>query len=228
MRAGIAQAMLEKLRGSPDARPIRSVLGGDSERKLRTAFQDDNAFEEFKKRMLAEERMKLTERQGVKAAPVDPENAQGGSLLGAAKSAATGNFGNAVMNMLDTAIPRVTGMPPQVAQRTTQKLLTPTGQSGTGMDPILEGIMATLKADEANIARMGTASNVAGAMAGQQGAAQPPSMQGGFNPMEAAGNVINGEGPSQAPQMPQMQMPQMQMPPSALQQAAPQPMPFPQ
>jgi hypothetical protein len=186
------------------------------------AFQDDNAFEEFKKRMLAEERMKLTERQGVKAAPVDPENAQGGSLLGAAKNAATGNFGNAAMNMIDTALPRMTGMPPQVAQRTTQKLLTPTGQSGTGMDPILEGIMATLKADEANIARMGTASNIAGAVAGQQGAAQPPSMQGGINPLEAAGNVMNGEGPSQAPQMPQG----MQMPPSALQQAAPQPIPL--
>jgi len=221
MRAGIAQSMLEKVRGSPDARPIRSVLGGDNERKLRMAFQDDNAFEEFKKRMLAEERMKLTERQDDKAAPVDPENAQGGSLLGAAKNAATGNFGNAAMNMIDTALPRMTGMPPQVAQRTTQKLLTPTGQSGTGMDPILEGIMATLKADEANIARMGTASNIAGAVAGQQGAAQPPSMQGGINPLEAAGNVMNGEGPSQAPQMPQG----MQMPPSALQQAAPQPMP---
>ena len=185
MRAGAAQAMLEKLRASPDARPIKSVLGGDNERKLRTLFQDDNTFDQFKNRLHSEERMQLTQKQGIKATPTDVEAQQASSLGNAVTDAASGNFGSALSNVVNTVAPRVTGMPPQTAQATAQKLLTPAnaGQTplgGSTMDSNLQGIMNSLKQEEAMTNRFSQAGNVANAVGGNLGAQNPPSISGGF------------------------------------------------
>jgi len=182
LRAGIAQAMLERLRASPDARPIRSVLGGDNERKLKLAFHDDNAFEQFKNRLMSEEKMRLTERQGVKATPTEIPESGGPDLAAAARSAAGGNLGNAVMNAANAVIPAVTGMPAKVAAPTVEKLLTPTGPKSTGLDPVLTSIMDSLKQEEQDIIKRGAMSKLAAAGTGGLAAAKPPSMGGGGEP----------------------------------------------
>ena len=182
LRAGIAQAMLERLRASPDARPIRSVLGGDNERKLKLAFHDDNAFEQFKDRLLAEEKMRLTERQGVKATPTEAPESAGPDLTAAAKNAAGGNVGNALMNMYNASVNTMTGMPAKVAAPTAEKLLTPTGPKATGLDPVLNSIMDSLKQDEQDIIKRGAMSKLAAAGTGALAAGKPPTMGGGGEP----------------------------------------------
>jgi len=196
MRAGIAQAMLERLRSSPEGRPIRSVLGDQNqELKLRLAFHDDNAFDQFKNRLLTEEKMRLTERQGVKATPTEAPDSAGPDLTAAAKNAAGGNLGSALMNMYNASVNKVTRMPANVAAPTAEKLLTPTGPTATGLDPVLSSIMDSLKQEEQNIIKRGPVSELAAAGTGALVARKPPTLGGGGEPtspeMEGA-----PEGPS--------------------------------
>jgi hypothetical protein len=183
MRAGIAQAMLERLRASPDARPIRSVLGNDTQQlKLKLAFHDDNAFDQFKNRLLSEEKMILTERQGVKATPTEMPESGGPDLVSAARSAAGGNFGSAAMNIYNSKMPAITGMPAKVAAPTAEKILTPTGPKSTGLDPVLTSIMDSLKQEEQDIVKRGAMSKLAAAGTGTLAGSKPPTLGGGGEP----------------------------------------------
>jgi hypothetical protein len=185
MRSGIAQAMLEKLRASPDARPIRSVLGGDMEDKIKLAFHDDNAFNQFKQQLMNEEKMMLTQKQGISGAPVEPtSSAEGvGNVAGAAADLATGKVGvSTLKNLYNTVEPAMTGMPASVAAPTAERLLTPVGKSGTGLDPVLEGIMQSLKAEEDQVKKYGLGGYLGKTMGGLGGQmmASKPSISGGM------------------------------------------------
>ena len=182
MRAGIAQAMLERLRSSSNSRPILSVLGGDNERRLKLAFHDDNAVEQFKDRLLAEEKMRLTERQGIKATPNEAPESAGPDLTAAARSAAGGNVGNFLSNMYNASVKTMKGMPDNMAAPTAEKLLTPTGPQSTGLDPVLTGIMDSLKQEEQDIIKRGAMSKLAAAGTGALAVVKPPSLGGGGEP----------------------------------------------
>jgi hypothetical protein len=74
-----------------------------------------------------------------------------------------------MMNAAQAAFPRVTGMAPGVATTTAQKLLTPQ----TALDPVMDSIMASLKAQQASLAQGAMATNAGGALAGGLAAARP-------------------------------------------------------
>ena len=64
-RAGIAQAMLERMNaGGPAADPLKTVFPKGSEEKIRRAFRDDDAFNQFKIRLMEERTMLGTEKAG--------------------------------------------------------------------------------------------------------------------------------------------------------------------
>lgn len=169
-RAGIAQAMLEKVRtAGPVADPYKTLLSRDAEAKLRRAFRDDDAFDEFKNRLLTEQRMLETEKTGFRRTPEDTDlNPQAGGV-GAARAFLSGAPVTGTIETLRTAFPAVTGMPARIAQPTTERLLTPTTQ----VRDVIDNIMSSLKQEEQ---RLTTQSGLAGAgavMTGQQMGERP-------------------------------------------------------
>ena len=174
-RAGLAQSMKERLEKSKNPRPIRDVLGSkDVEDRLKGAFQDDASFEEFKKRLLAEERAQLTEKQVMGTKAVEPGEG-GADLLGAAKTALTSPTG-ALGKIAAGTMARAQGMAPAVAAPTAAKLLTP---ASSGLDPVLQSIMSSLKQEEMSMTRGVTGNNILGGGIGGNMANTPPSMSGG-------------------------------------------------
>lgn len=169
-RAGIAQSMLEKLRvAGPTADPFKTVFGRDAEQKIRRAFRDDDAFEQFKTRLLEEQRMLNTEKQGFRRAAADADLDTGAAGVGAAAQLAAGNPVAAAMEAARAAFPRVAGMPPEMAKSTTSKLLTP----APSIDPVLESIMGSLKEQEAMLTRAAMGTDIGAGVVGQQTMRRP-------------------------------------------------------
>jgi len=222
MRAGIAQAMLDKLRASPDTDPMRTVLGGDMGRKIKLAFQDDNAYNEFVRRLQSEAEMMKTGKVGIKGAPAE-NNATSdefGKGLSVAGDVATGKVGfGTISNLLSTMGPALKGMPERVAEPTAERLLTPVGEMGTGLDSITTGILGSLKDQEADLKKFGLNGLLGKGSAAVSGATQgtlyTPSMNGGF-PDQDEGQ----QQPQPAPASPLIQASaaQPQVPASAPQQ----------
>lgn len=173
-RAGIAQSMLEKLRvAGPTADPFKTVFGKDAEQKIRRAFRDDDAFDAFKARLLEEQQMLQTEKQGFRRAAADADLDTGAAGVGAAAQLAAGNPIAAAMEAARTAFPRVAGMPPEMAKSTTSKLLTP----APSIDPVLQGIMSSLKEQEAMLTRAAMGTDTAAGVIGQTAAGRGPRPQ---------------------------------------------------
>jgi len=175
-RAGIAQSMLERLRaGGGAADPLRTVFPKDSEAKIRQAFRDDRAFDEFKSRLLEESKMLNTEKAGFRRTAIDTDlDSQEASGVGRSVQAAlSGRSVQAALEALRATFPRVTGMPEQTAQSVASKLTTPT----TGLDSVIEGILRSLQAEEAALKSQSALVNIGGALAGSQAAARKPTPQ---------------------------------------------------
>ena len=164
-RAGIAQGMLEKIRvAGPVADPFKTLLSRDAEAKLRRAFRDDAAFDEFKKRLLTEQRMLETEKTGFRRTPADTDLEPTAGGVGAARAFLSGAPVTGMIETARTAFPTITGMPARIAQPTTERLLTPTSQ----VSDVIEGIMSSLKSEEQNLMRQSGLAGAGGVMVGQQ------------------------------------------------------------
>lgn len=176
-RAGIAQAALEKLRtAAPGSDPLKTVLGRDAEQKLRRAFRDDNAFDTFVARLQEESKMLGTEKTAIRRTPIDADLGDN-TAVGAAMNLATGNPMGAALEAARAALP--TGrIAPQVNAGVTQKLLT----SQSGLDPVQESILSSLKAQEAALVNATMATNTGAAAVGAGVAARSPKNQ---EPVEA-------------------------------------------
>jgi hypothetical protein len=173
-RAGISQAMLEKLRvAGPTADPTKSILSRDAEQKLRRAFRDDAAFDEFKDRLMQEQRMLQTEKAGFRRTPLDTDLDQSAGGVGAAANLMAGRPFTAAGDALRAQFPNLVGMPPRVAQPTTEKLLTPTAK----VDTVIESIQQSLKQQEQSLLTGGRAANAGAALAGGLAAARDPKDQ---------------------------------------------------
>lgn len=173
-RAGISQAMLERLRvGGATADPYKTVLAQDAEQKIRRAFRDDAAFDQFKARLLEERQMLQTEKSGFRRTPQDTDLGAAASGVGAAQALASGNPVAAGMEALKAAMPNVIGMPSRVAAPVTQKLLTPVGK----VDAVLDSIMESLKQQEQTLMQASGASGAAAVSSGALAAARPPKQQ---------------------------------------------------
>ena len=193
-RSGISQAMLEKLRaGGPGADPMAKMFTRDNEAKIRRAFQDDSAFDAFKARLLEESKMLNTEKAGFRRTPMDTDLDAGNSAIGAATALARGQPVNAATQALSGMMNRATGMATPVANATAQRLLTPASQ---GLDPVLQSIMANLKAQETSLAQGAVAANVGGGLAAAGAASRPPTMDLG-----TVGGSPDGSQPAPPPQM---------------------------
>jgi hypothetical protein len=173
-RAGISQAMLEKLRtAGPTADPMKSILSRDAEQKLRRAFRDDAAFDEFKSRLLQERIMLQTEKSGFRRTPVDTDLDQGAGGVGAAANLVAGRPFTAAGEALRAQFPNMMGMPPRIAQPTTEKLLTPTAK----VDTVIDSIMSSLKQQEQSLLTSSRAMNAGASLAGGLAAARDPKDQ---------------------------------------------------
>lgn len=162
-RSGIAQVMLEKLRvAGPTADPVKSILSRDAEAKIRRAFRDDIAFDEFKNRLGQESTMLNTEKAGFRKTPLDTDLDQSVGGVGAAANLFAGRPVAAAQDALRASFPNLTGAPPRVAQPTVAKLLAPTSQSQT----IIDSIMQSLKSDEARLLQAAQATTGGAALAG--------------------------------------------------------------
>lgn len=181
-RAGVSQAMLDKLRtAGPTANPLTSILGRDAESKLRRAFKDDDAFDMFKNRMVEESRMLQTEKAGFRRTAQDADLEGPSGAVGALGTLATGNPMAAVTQGMAAAMPRVMGLHPEVSKMAAQKLLAP----ATKMDPVMDSIMKSLKAEEASLAQQSLGANVAAAGTGAMMGARP-SKEGAVPEMPTA------------------------------------------
>jgi hypothetical protein len=173
-RAGISQAMLEKLRvAGPTADPMKSILSRDAEQKLRRAFRDDAAFDEFKNRLSQEQRMLQTEKAGFRRTPLDTDLDQGAGGVGAAANLMAGRPFTAAGDALRAQFPNMIGMPPRVARQTTQKLLTPTDK----VDTVIDSIMDSLKQQEQLLLTSSRATNAGATLTGGLAAARDPKDQ---------------------------------------------------
>lgn len=174
-RSGIAQAMLEKMRiAGPGADPFKTILSRDAEQKLRRAFRDDQAFDEFKDRLLQERQMLTTEKTGFRRTVADTDlDTQGASGVGAATALAQGRPVQAALEAARTAVPGLTGMPARVAEPVVQRMVTPAPK----LDPVIDSIMQSLKAQEADLLRAAGATGAGGALVGGLAAARPPQEQ---------------------------------------------------
>lgn len=174
-RSGIAQAMLEKMRtAGPGTDPMKAILSRDAEQKLRRAFRDDAAFDEFKNRLAQEQTMLTTEKTGFRRTVADTDlDTQGASGVGAATSLVQGRPVQAALEAVRTAVPGMTGMPPRLAQPVTQRLLTPS----TRVDPVIDSIMSSLKQQEADLLQQAGITGTGAAMTGALTAARPPQEQ---------------------------------------------------
>jgi hypothetical protein len=173
-RSGISQAMLEKLRvAGPTADPVKSILSRDAEQKLRRAFRDDAAFDEFKDRLMQEQRMLQTEKAGFRRTPLDTDLDQGAAGVGAAANLMAGRPFTAAGDALRAQFPNMIGMPPRVARQTTQKLLTPTDK----VDTVIDSIMQSLKQQEELLLSSSRATNAGASLAGGLAASRDPKDQ---------------------------------------------------
>lgn len=173
-RAGISQAMLEKLRtAGPAADPMKSILSRDAEQKLRRAFRDDAAFDEFKNRLGQEQTMLQTEKAGFRRTPLDNDLDQGAGGVGAAANLMAGRPFTAAGEALRAQFPNVMGMPPRIAQPTTEKLLTPTAK----VDTVIDSIMQSLKQQEQSLLTSSRATTGGSTLAGGLAAARDPKDQ---------------------------------------------------
>jgi len=176
-RAGIAQAALEKLRtAAPGSDPLKVVLGRDAEQKLRRAFRDDNAFDTFVARLQEESKMLGTEKTAIRRTPIDADLGNN-TAVGAAMNLATGNPMGAALEAARAALP-AGRIAPQVNAGVTQKLLT----SQSGLDPVQESILSSLKAQEAALVNATMATNTGAAAVGAGVASRSPKNQ---EPVEA-------------------------------------------
>jgi hypothetical protein len=180
-RAGIAQSMLERVRaGGPNADPMQLVFPRGSEQRIRGAFRDDQAFEEFKNRLFEERTMLRTETAGLRRNPMDPtQSDQGG--LGPVGTLATGRPVRAAVEAVQNAMPSLTGMPPATASSAVGKLLTPSAPStNLGPDPIertIAGILNSLQQEEAALSGSAARGQAQATVAGGLAAAREPSVQ---------------------------------------------------
>lgn len=174
-RAGMAQAMLEKLRtAGPSSDPSRAILSRDMDDRLRRAFRDDDAYNEFKKRLSEESRMLNTEKAGFRRTPADDDLTSGGaSGVGAATRLMTGSPVGAAIEAAQAAAPRLTGLSPRVSVPMAAKLTTP----AVSADPVLESIMKSLKEQEAMLLKASMGATTAGAMVGAQAGGRSPKDQ---------------------------------------------------
>ena len=173
-RAGISQAMLEKLRtAGPAADPMKSILSRDAEQKLRRAFRDDAAFDEFKDRLLQERTMLQTEKAGFRRTPLDTDLDKGAGGVGAAANLMAGRPFTAASEALRAQFPNLVGMPPRIAQPTTEKLLTPTAK----VDSVIESIMDSLKQQEQSLLTSSRVTTGGATLAGGLAAARDPKSQ---------------------------------------------------
>ena len=180
-RAGISQSMLERVRaGGPNADPMQLVFPRGSEERIRGAFRDDQAFEEFRKRLLEERTMLRTETAGLRRNPMDPSQSDQ-SGLGPAATLATGRPVRAAVEAAQAAAPSVTGMAPATAQSAVSKLLTPSAPStNLGPDPIertIAGILNSLQQEEAALSSSAARGQVQATVAGGLAAAREPTAQ---------------------------------------------------
>jgi hypothetical protein len=181
-RAGIAQAMLERARtAGAAADPYKTLFSRDAEAKIRRAFRDDAAFDEFKQRVLSESRMLETEKTGFRRSPADTDLEPRASGVGAARAFLSGAPVTGAIETVRAAMPTITGMPPRVATPTAQKLLTPTSQ----VDQVITGILGSLKQEEAALRRQSGLAGAAAVMAGQQAGERDikPQYPGPDNPL---------------------------------------------
>lgn len=174
-RAGISQAMLEKLRTTgPSADPMTTVLSRDMEQKLRRAFRDDEAFDMFKQRLAEERQMLGTEKAGFRKTPLDTDlDASGAGAVGAGTSLLQGRPMAAALETVRTRFPNLVGTPERIAAPTAQKLLTPAPKA----DPVLDSIMQSLKAQEAQLLQATGAVGTGAALTGGLAAARSPKEQ---------------------------------------------------
>jgi len=180
-RAGIAQAMLERVRaGGPNADPLQLVFPRGSEQRIRGAFRDDQAFEEFKNRLLEERTMLRTETAGLRRNPMDPSQSDQGGL-GPVGTLATGRPVRAAVEAAQNAMPSVAGMAPATAQSAVSKLLTPSAPStNLGPDPIertIAGILNSLQQEEAALMSSARRGQTQATVAGGLAAAREPTAQ---------------------------------------------------
>jgi hypothetical protein len=162
-RSGIAQVMLEKLRvAGPTADPTKTLLSRDAEAKIRRAFRDDAAFDEFKDRLGQESTMLNTEKAGFRKTPLDTDLDQSVGGVGAAANLFAGRPVAAAQDALRANFPNLTGTPPRVAAPTVAKLLAPTSDS----QAVIGSIMQSLKADEARLLQAAQATTGGAALAG--------------------------------------------------------------
>jgi hypothetical protein len=174
-RAGISQAMLEKLRvAGPSADPMATVLSRDMEQKLRRAFRDDDAFDLFKQRLLEERMMLGTEKAGFRKTPLDTDlESQGAGAVGAGTSLLQGRPVAAALETVRSRFPNLMGTPERIAAPTAEKLLTPAPKA----DPVIESIMQSLKAQEAQLLQTTGAVGTGAALTGGLAAARSPKEQ---------------------------------------------------
>jgi hypothetical protein len=180
-RAGMAQAMLERVRaGGQNADPLQLVFPRGSEQRIRGAFRDDQAFEEFRNRLLEERTMLRTETAGLRRNPMDPTQSDQGSL-GPVGTLATGRPVRAAFEAAQNAMPSVAGMAPATAQSAVSKLLTPSAPStNLGPDPIertIAGILNSLQQEEAALAGSARRGQTQATVAGGLAAAREPTAQ---------------------------------------------------
>lgn len=174
-RAGISQAMLEKLRvAGPSADPMATVLSRDMEQKLRRAFRDDEAFDLFKQRLNEERTMLGTEKAGFRKTPVDTDlEAQGAGAVGAGTALLQGRPIAAALETARTRFPNLIGTPERIAAPTAQKLLTPAAKT----DVVLDSIMQSLKAQEQQLLQASGVVGTGAALSGGLAAARSPKEQ---------------------------------------------------
>ena len=187
-RAGVSQAMLEKLRSAgPASDPLKALLGKDSEAKLRRAFKDDDAFDQFKTRLLEESRMLQTEKAGFRKTAQDADLDGPAGAVGALSTLATGNPLSALTQGMSAAMPRVMGVNPNTAQAASQKLLAPISE----MQPVMDSIFKSLQAEERALRVQSGLANIAGTATGALAGARPIKDQ----------QMPPGQAPSPAPRI---------------------------
>jgi hypothetical protein len=174
-RAGISQAMLERLRvAGPSADPATTILSRDMESKLRRAFRDDAAFDMFKQRLMEERTMLGTEKAGFRKTPLDTDlEAQGAGAVGAGTSLLQGRPVAAALETVRSRFPNLVGTPERIAVPTAQKLLTPASKT----DAVLDSIMQSLKQQETELLQATGAVGTGAALTGGLAAARSPKEQ---------------------------------------------------
>jgi hypothetical protein len=181
-RAGISQAMLERVRaGGQTADPLQLVFPRGSEDRIRGAFRDDQAFEEFRNRLLEERTMARTEASGLRRTPMDIDASGQGVGVGPVGTLATGRPFRAAIEAVQNAMPSLTGMPPATASSAVGKLLTPSAPStNLGPDPIertIAGILNNLQQEEAALSGSAARGQAQATVAGGLAAAREPTAQ---------------------------------------------------